>query len=183
MTESNRRAAERVEAIVVLQLDADGRYGVTRDVSERGLLLATRSEFKLDDRLEVVIFQKGEPLKRKARVVRVEKAAPTEQWPFFVAMELDEPFPPEVIEQGTQAAATFQRAGSQRPPPARGQARDGRRMPSARILELSVDAFICRSAAAPSVPARDVWLNRISCSAVLGLRDTRLTTPPIADIP
>jgi hypothetical protein len=117
MGDSDRRAAERVEAIVVLQLDADGRYGVTRDVSERGLLLATRSEFKIDDRLEVVLFGKGEPLKRKARVVRVEKAGPTEEWPFRVAMELDEPFPPDLIEQGAKAAATFQRAGSGRPPP------------------------------------------------------------------
>lgn len=117
MAESDRRAAERVEAIVVLQLDSEGRYGVTRDVSERGILLATRGEFQVDDRLEVVVFGKGESLKRKARVVRVEKLAPTEEWPFRVAMELDEPFPPEVIEQGTTAAATFQRAGSQRPGP------------------------------------------------------------------
>lgn len=118
MSEKERRAGERVEAIVVLQLDDQGRYGVTRDVSERGLLIATRNEFKPGDRLEVTIHGKGEQLKRTARVVRVEKSPPNEEWPFRIAMELDEALPSELIEQGTKAAAIFQRAGSQRPPPA-----------------------------------------------------------------
>lgn len=116
MSEKERRAGERVEAIVVLQLDDEGRYGVTRDMSDRGLLIATRNEFQPGDRLEVTIQAKGDPLKRTARVVRVEKSPPNEEWPFHIAMELDEPLPPEVIEQGTKAAAIFQRHGSQRPP-------------------------------------------------------------------
>ena len=118
MSENERRAGDRVEAIVVLQLDADGRYGVTRDMSDRGLLIATRTELQVGDRLEVTIQAKGQALKRSARVVRVQKAPPEEQWPFRIAMELDESLPPEVIEQGTKAAGIFQRPGSVRPPPA-----------------------------------------------------------------
>jgi len=40
--ESDRRNGTRVEALVVVQLDDAGRYGVTRDVSTKGVLLATR---------------------------------------------------------------------------------------------------------------------------------------------
>ena len=111
MIGNERRAAERVEAIVVLQLDEQGRYGVTRDMSDRGVLLATRQELQLDDRVHVVVHAKGQSLKRTARVVRVQKTAPNEEWPFRVAMELDEPLPTDVIEEGTRAAATFQRCG------------------------------------------------------------------------
>jgi hypothetical protein len=120
MTDKERRAGERVEGIVVLQLDESGRYGVTRDISDKGLLIATRSEMKPGDRLDVVLRTKDLQLKRKARVVRVEKSPPNEEWPFRVAMELDEPLPREVIDEGAKAATTFTRASdrppSQRPP-------------------------------------------------------------------
>ena len=111
MIGNERRAAERVEAIVVLQLDEQGRYGVTRDMSDRGVLLATRQELHIDDRVHVVVHAKGQSLKRTARVVRVQKTPPNEEWPFRVAMELDTPLPTDVIEEGTRAAATFQGTG------------------------------------------------------------------------
>lgn len=107
MAEDERRAGERFEAIVVLQLDEDGRYGVTRDVSERGLLIATRQALRPGERLQVVVHAKDESLPRTARVVRVEKAPPEEEWPFRVGLELDEPLPKEIIEFGTRVAATF----------------------------------------------------------------------------
>jgi hypothetical protein len=109
MTDKDRRTGERVEAIVVLQLDEQGRYGVTRDVSDKGLLIATREELRAGDRLDVVVYVKDQSLKRVARVVRVEKSPPSEEWPFRVAMELDGPLPSVVIEEGTRAAATFRR--------------------------------------------------------------------------
>src|SRR5690606_21690358 len=109
--EKERRAGERLEAIVVLQLDEEGRYGVTRDMSDRGLLVATREELRPDDRLDVVVHAKGQSFKRSARVVRVQRTPPSEEWPFRVAMELDEPLPSDVIEEGTRAAATFRHSG------------------------------------------------------------------------
>lgn len=110
VSEEERRSGNRVDAVVILQLDAEGRYGVSRDVSERGLLIATRTELKPGDRLDVTVRAKDQALKRTARVVRVEKAPPSEEWPFRVAMELDEPLPPEVIADGSKAAATFLRS-------------------------------------------------------------------------
>lgn len=104
-----------MEAVVVLQLDEEGRYGVSRDVSERGLLVATRHELRAGDKIEVVVHAKGQSLKRTARVVRVQKSPPEEEWPFRIALELDEPLPPEVIEEGTKAATTFLRNGSAPP--------------------------------------------------------------------
>lgn len=112
MRDKERRTGERVDGIIVLQLDGEGRYGVTRDISDRGLLIATRSELKTDDRLDVVIHTKTQSLKRTARVVRVEKSPPSEEWPFRVAMELDEPLPREIIDEGAKAAATFVRSSS-----------------------------------------------------------------------
>ena len=107
MAEDERRAGERFEAIVVLQLDEEGRYGVSRDISERGLLVATRQELRAGERLNVVVHGKGESLPRTARVVRVQRTPPKEEWPFLVGLELDEPLPKEIIEQGTRVAATF----------------------------------------------------------------------------
>ncbi len=107
MTESidkNRRTAERVDAVVVLQLDEKGSYGVTRDVSQRGLLLATRVELTPGDTLEVTVHANEQSFKRNARVVRVEKTQPHEEWPFRVAMELDEAVPEAVLEDGMRAA-------------------------------------------------------------------------------
>jgi hypothetical protein len=39
--------------------------------------------------------------------VRVEKTPPSEEWPFRIALELDEPLPAELIEEGARLAATF----------------------------------------------------------------------------
>ena len=110
MSENERRTAERLEAMVIVQLDEQGRYGVSRDVSERGLLIATREELRPEDRLQVVVHVKDQSLQRTARVVRVERTPPTEEWPFRAALELDEPLPKEVIDAGTQTAATFHRS-------------------------------------------------------------------------
>lgn len=110
MSEKERRAGERLEAIIVVQLDEEGHYAVSRDVSERGLLIATRGDLRPDDRLHVIVHAKGQSLERTARVVRVEKTAPSEEWPFRAALELDEPLPKEVIEEGSRTAATFRRS-------------------------------------------------------------------------
>lgn len=107
--DKNRRTAERVDAVVVLQLDEKGSYGVTRDVSQRGLLLATRVELKPGDTLEVTVHASDRSFKRNARVVRVEKTKPDEEWPFRVAMELDEAVPDDVLADGMRAATRLLR--------------------------------------------------------------------------
>lgn len=101
--------------MVLVQLDESTQYGVTRDVSERGLLIATRSLMKVGDRLEVAIHDRAGVVRAKARVVRVEDTPPEEAWRYRVALELDEPLPSHVVENGTKAAARFLPSSS--PPP------------------------------------------------------------------
>ena len=112
MSENERRTGERLDAVILVQLDDEGRYGVSRDASERGVLIATREQLRVGDRIDVVIHAKGQLLQRKARIVRLEKAPPSEEWPFRAALELDEALPKEVLEEGTRAAATFLRSTS-----------------------------------------------------------------------
>src|SRR5688572_25590419 len=107
--EDNRRAAERVEAMVLVQFDSEGRHGVTRDVSTKGLLIATRYAFRVGDRLEVTIHAKSGSTKTRAKVVRVEETPPSEPWRFRIAMELDEELKKETIEEGAEAAAVLLR--------------------------------------------------------------------------
>jgi predicted DCC family thiol-disulfide oxidoreductase YuxK len=110
--DEERRESERIDALVLLKLDEDGRYGVTRDVSERGLLIATRSRFAPGETLAIVIQDVDGPLNRNARVVRVTETPPEESWRYRVALELDEPLPRHVIERGADAAAKLSRPGA-----------------------------------------------------------------------
>jgi hypothetical protein len=113
-SDGERRSAERIEALVIVGLDEE-RYGVTRDVSERGLLIATRSRFTPGDRIEVTIHDTESSTRATARVVRVDEAPPEDSWRYRVALELDAPLTPRVIEHGTRAAAMLLRPS--RPPP------------------------------------------------------------------
>jgi len=108
--ESDRRNGTRVEALVVVQLDDAGRYGVTRDVSTKGVLLATRVPLAIGAELDLVILGARGKHETKATVVRVERTAPTEEWPFRIAMNLVEELPEHLIEDGTNAAATLYRS-------------------------------------------------------------------------
>ena len=114
-SEANRRASERVDAIVVVKLDEDGRHGVTRDVSEKGLLIATRSRFSPGDRLDLTVYAATGTMRANARVVRVDDTPPEEAWRYRLAVELEEPLPQDVIENGARAAATLLRRPSEPP--------------------------------------------------------------------
>lgn len=114
----DRRTSERVEALVLVQLGSDERYGVTRDVSERGLLIATRSSFAPDDRIDIVVHDASGPVRATARVVRVVETPPEETWRYRVALELDSPLPPHIVQKGADAAASlFRHAKSATDPP------------------------------------------------------------------
>jgi hypothetical protein len=106
-SDANRRKSERVEAFVVVQLDKDGRHGVTRDVSDKGFLIATRSRFAPGDRLDLTVYAKSGTLEVTARVVRVDESPPGEEWSFRIAVELDGTLPQDVIDNGAAAAATL----------------------------------------------------------------------------
>ncbi len=103
--------------MVLVQFDDEGRHGVTRDVSTKGLLIATRYGFKVGDRLEVTIHAKSGSTKTRAKVVRVEETPPSEPWRYRIAMELDEELKTELIQEGAQAAALLLKRASTQPPP------------------------------------------------------------------
>lgn len=107
MTNEDRRNTERVEALVVVQLGEDGRYGVTRDASDRGLLVATPVRYEPGDRLQIAVQDDAGVFRADARVVRVEETPPTETWRYRVALELDERLPRHIVDRGTEAKATL----------------------------------------------------------------------------
>jgi hypothetical protein len=103
-SERDRRVAERQEAVIVVALDHDGLFGVTRDVSQSGLLIATRFRFTPGDQVELTIHQPDGPLEAIGTVVRVEETPPTDEWRYRVAMHIDIPLPEAAIAAGAQAA-------------------------------------------------------------------------------
>ncbi|HEY8078676.1 MAG TPA: PilZ domain-containing protein [Labilithrix sp.] len=111
MSDSDRRSGGRVDSIVVVQLEGAG-HSIARNASERGLLIATRTELVVGDHLEITVRGRSTTHRTKARVVRVEKTPPSEAWPFRAALDLADALPPELIEEGSEAAAIFLRPGS-----------------------------------------------------------------------
>ena len=113
--EVERRTSKRVDAFVIVQLDKDGRHGVSRDVGERGLLVGTSEPWTVGDELEVTIGGPSTAIRTRARVVRVEETSPEEAWSFRVALELEHPVPREIVEEGARIAAALYGRGSAPP--------------------------------------------------------------------
>jgi hypothetical protein len=103
-SDSNRRVAERQEALIVVALDDKGLFGVTRDVSRTGLQIATRSRFSEGDQLELTIHAPTGSVSTTGTVVRVEEAPPAEEWRYRIAVHIDKPLPEEAIREGARAA-------------------------------------------------------------------------------
>jgi hypothetical protein len=102
--DSNRRGAERQEAVIVVALDHDGQFGVTRDVSESGLLIATRCKFSVGDEIELTIHQPSGPIEANGTVIRVEDTPPPAEWRYRIAVRIDITLPEDAIAAGAQAA-------------------------------------------------------------------------------
>ena len=118
MSEDERRTSDRVEAIVVVALEDKG-HGVTRNVSGKGLLIATRSRFSPGDRLELMVYASSGTVATNAVVVRVDETPPEEAWRYRVALQLDKPLPESIIHDGAESAARLLGPPSSRPPPSR----------------------------------------------------------------
>jgi hypothetical protein len=103
-SESNRRVAERQEALIVVALKDKELLGVTRDVSQSGLLLATRFRFTPGDKIELTIHGPTGPVSTTATVVRVEQTPPKEEWGYRIALQLDTPMTEDTIREGAHAA-------------------------------------------------------------------------------
>jgi hypothetical protein len=118
MTVDERRRESRVDSIVVVEVasgEKAGRFGVTHNASEHGLLIATRTKFKPGDYIELVVHGHDRVVHLRGHVVRVEETPPTFEWRYRAAIELDEPLPKQVIQDGTEAATRLLRSASGRP--------------------------------------------------------------------
>lgn len=130
----DRRAGTRVEALVVVKLGRD-KLGVTRNASERGLLIATRSRMSVGDRLELVIGATTGQIPVQGRVVRVDEPKDAE-WRYLVAVDLDETLPRDVLEHGQEAAGKLLRQPA-RPPTSRVRTPSGKVRTSSGKLRTS----------------------------------------------
>ena len=105
----NRRRAERTPAVLAVALDTQdkqGRHGVTRDLSEKGLLVVTPSTFKRGDRVQVTVHAGGEDVNVSGQVARVDEnpISSPELWRWRVGIELDSPLPADFVEQGLRVS-------------------------------------------------------------------------------
>lgn len=95
---NDRRGGPRTPAVVAVALESEtkpGRQGVTRDVSDNGLLIVTRSHFSKGDRVRIKLHARSTRLDVVGRVVRVDQnpISSPELWPYRVGVALDEPLP------------------------------------------------------------------------------------------
>lgn len=115
-----RRGEPRQRALVLVEVTSGalaGRHGITRDLTRHGILIASQSRFVVGDRIDVKVRTSVANAERRARVVRVEQTPRTEEWRYRVALELEEPLPPELVAHGVEAETTFVKGPSKPPPP------------------------------------------------------------------
>jgi len=112
-TPDARRKTPRMPAVLAVELSSrakPGRCGVTRNASEKGLLIVTPSRFSVGDELALSVLVGSQKGSVGARVVRVEEndAASAEVWRYRLAVELDGALPEELLDEAraraTQAA-------------------------------------------------------------------------------
>ena len=99
-----RRKTQRMSAILAVELSStakQGRCGVTRNASEKGLLIVTPSRFSVGDALALSVHAGSQMGSVGARVVRVEEndAASAEVWRYRLAVELDGLLPAALLEE------------------------------------------------------------------------------------
>jgi hypothetical protein len=104
-----RRKTPRKAAFLAVGLSSTakpGRYGVTRNASGKGLLIATSSRFAVGDELALSVLAGNTERRVSARVVRVEENAVSspEVWRYRLAVELDEELDGALLDQGIRRA-------------------------------------------------------------------------------
>lgn len=101
----DRREKPRTAAVLSVALESetkDGRHGVTRDISTKGLLIVTPSHFEKGDRLKITVHAGQVGLDVSGRVTRVDEnpVSSPELWRYRVGIELDEPLPVSLMKTG-----------------------------------------------------------------------------------
>ncbi len=98
-----RRKTPRMPAVLAVELSSKAkqrRCGVTRNASEKGLLIVTPSRFAVGEELALSVLVGSQHGKIGARVVRVEEndLASAEVWRYRLAVELDGALPEELLD-------------------------------------------------------------------------------------
>lgn len=109
---SDRRAAPRAAAFFAVEISSPAkrsRCGVTRDASDRGLLVVTPSRFSPAEALELTVHVNGLSTQLRGRVVRVDENPPTspELWRYRLGIALEEPLPSDLLDRVRDQAATL----------------------------------------------------------------------------
>jgi|SRR5690606_26790235 len=104
-----RRGVERHKAWFPVRIIGDAASGsaLARDVSETGMLVATRKKFAVGDAVEVALLLEAEANSEAPLRGRIVRAGPNEEdpgglWPFKVAITFETPHP-ALIPQVTGA--------------------------------------------------------------------------------
>jgi hypothetical protein len=106
---SERRGNRRSPVFCAVELSSVAkprRCGVTRNASDKGLLIVTPSRFAEGDRLDVSVYLRGAAAKVTGHVVRVDvnPATSNELWRYRLAVALDEPLPADLLDDASTAA-------------------------------------------------------------------------------
>lgn len=99
----SRRTNPRLSVVAAVQVsssDKPGRCGVTRNASDRGMLIVTPSRFGVGEEVDVAVHLGDQLERRRARVVRVEENGrdSVETWRYSLAVELEGELPHDVLE-------------------------------------------------------------------------------------
>ena len=102
---TERREVPRTAAVLAVGLASDtkqGRHGVTRDLSERGLLIVTPSHFARGERLSITVHAGGVGFDVRGRVIRVDEnpVSSPELWRWRVGVALEGELPSDLIDHG-----------------------------------------------------------------------------------
>ncbi len=111
---TERREVPRTAAVLAVGLASDtkqGRHGVTRDLSEKGLLIVTPSHFVKGERISITVHAGGVGVDVHGRVTRVDEnpVSSPELWRWRVGVKLDKELPPELIERGVALSSRMMR--------------------------------------------------------------------------
>ena len=99
----DRRGNARTPAVLAVGLASDvkaGRHGVTRDLSEKGLLIVTPSHFVKGDRVKITVHTGSAGVEVEGRIARIDEnpISSPELWRYRVGVELDQPLPTNVVD-------------------------------------------------------------------------------------
>lgn len=100
----DRRTAPRVTAFFAVEMSSpskSSRCGVTRNASDKGLLVVTPSRFAPADPLELAVHVEGLCAHLRGRIVRIDEnpASSHELWRYRLAIQLDEPLPAALLDR------------------------------------------------------------------------------------